>query len=148
MQESLASRVCSGDNGLATSNIQQEAYEQLTEYGLEGPVVFMLCFFVSTMSIIQDVHSAIEASKSVLRLRGDRTIIKRSTEIEIVSISTIRVFCFLGVQLCRFIIAFWLWYGGIFFLGSTVNIPDLMLNTGAANVCYMVCTAALKGQCS
>ena len=115
---------------------------------MEGPVVFMLCFFVSTMGIITDVHSAIEASKSVLPLRGDRTIIiKRSTEIEIISISNIRVFCFLGVQLCRIMIAAWLWYGGTFFLAYTVNIPDLLLNTGAIHVCHMVCTAALKERC-
>ena len=100
---------------------------------MEGPVVFMLCFFISTMGIFQDVHSAFEASKSVLHLWGDRTVIRSSTEIEIISISSIRVFCFLSVQLCRIVIAVWLWYGGIFFLVYTVDIPDLMLNTGAVN---------------
>ena len=113
------------------------------DYGLDdawmmvGPCVLALCFFIKTMGIITEVHSTYEAIRAVLLLRGNRTIVKISDEIEIISISNTRVFCFLGVQLCRIVIAVWLWYGGAVFLTHTIDVPDLVLNTGA-DVCHVV----------
>ena len=130
MQISLASRVCSGDESLSISRTQAQAYGQLLEYEGWGPVVLSLCVLVSTMTIIQDINSAIEVSRAVLHLRGDSSVIKYSDEIEITSISNTRAGCFLCVQVCRVIIAVVLWYGGTFFLVHTVDISELMLNTG------------------
>ena len=125
---------------MATSYTQEQAYEQLMDYGLmadgeyAGPIVLSLCLVLSTLGIIDDIQSAYTACRAVLHLRGDRTIIKISHKIEFISISNSRVFFFLGVQLCRIMIALWLWYGGTFFLVYTVDIVELMLNVVALRV--------------
>ena len=123
---------------MATSNTQEQAYEQLMEYGLDGswvgPIVLSVCIVLSTMGILTDFQSAYQACRSVLHLRGDKTIIKSSTKIEFIAISNLRVLCFLVVQLCRMLIAAWLWFGGTFFLVYTVDITELMLNVVALRV--------------
>ena len=57
-------------------------------------------------------------------------MIQISEKMQIVSLSSTRVSFFLIVQLCRVIIALLLWYGGTHFLVNTIEITELVLNTG------------------
>ena len=78
---------------------------------------------------MKDISCAVQVSRAALHVRGGTTIIRLSKRMEIVSLSSTRVCFFLGVQLGRVAIAALLWYGGTYFLVSTINITELILNT-------------------
>ena len=85
--------------------------------------------------VIREISCAIQVCRAVLQLRGDTTVIRLAEKMEIISVSNSRVWFFLSVQLCRVVIAILLWYGGTYFLVSTIDVSELMLNTVALEVC-------------
>ena len=91
-----------------------------------GPVLASLCLLMWLVTILNEVTSCLCVTAAAIQLQGASTRIVKGN---INSISSVRVVCFVSIQMIRLAIAILLAYGGMRFLGNTFSLGDLILNT-------------------
>jgi hypothetical protein len=78
--------------------------------------------------------------RAVARLHGKATIFVGGV---VQSVGTLRLLCFLSMQVFRLAVASLLCYGGAYFIGHTIKLGDLILNCIALEVRSSVPPASL-----
>ena len=95
-----------------------------------------LCLFVWFMRVIADANAAIHMIVAAINLRAPATKITVSAmgKEQVKALSTVRTVWFISTQAVRLATAICLGYGGMLFLGRTIDLAELILNTMALDV--------------
>ena len=133
---SLAARVCADNPDLELSSTHSSVFELITNYQGIGPVLSVLCLFVWFMRVIGVMNGAIHMIMAAVHLRAPATNITVSAmgKQQVKALSTVRTVWVIITQAVRLAIAICLGVGGTLFLGRTIDLTELILNTMALDV--------------
>ncbi|CAJ1381709.1 unnamed protein product [Effrenium voratum] len=149
--ESLAQRVCDGDQSLHVSGIQVSLYQNIRKYlkpeaqGIElcftGQALCLVSLICWYLMVAKELSHALALHRSVASVkRGQFRMEPREnpfTQVvyyRLVALPRARVIFSAALLLYRFIAALLLIYVGTFFLVYTVNVTELILNAVALGI--------------
>eukprot|EP00931_Biecheleriopsis_adriatica_P092611 TRINITY_DN6640_c0_g1_i2.p1 TRINITY_DN6640_c0_g1~~TRINITY_DN6640_c0_g1_i2.p1 ORF type:complete len:902 (+),score=126.60 TRINITY_DN6640_c0_g1_i2:106-2811(+) len=134
---SMIRMLCEGTSGLHNAASQASVYDNLQKFFEGGQLLMVLAQFVWLAECLREINDAVAYSLALLSIkRGQSSIVRESEHtrlsIRFESISSGRIFCcFILVVIPRIVVAAVLYVSGVFFLGVTADLTELVLNAMA-----------------